>query len=365
MLTLVAFAPGLGLGAMLAASRALAKKQRHEDADMHERASAPLAPGTARVVSGVVALDGDAKVAVDVAIEQRVKNHRNKSSRWHTWDEQSRTVRASPFYLEGPDRQPVYVVPNEDVLVLDAIETRYPNDTPLQRLRVSEVSAGETVLALGELTRGPHPRAHSAYREGVGWILRPPRSGRMLLATEVVRDRYAKRVTYLRNWALGLAVVYLVTNAFFTAPMTAASLFGVPDHGVIVADRAYVTHDKHGAHTHWEVTARTADGLQIDTDTSQWTWQSVHEARRRGDEGIVPMVRVGTWEAASFIGRVPWVSVMWPIFGTVGWLAAALALWTGYQTRLAWYDRKKLNERGGSGYWNETRPHAPVAVEKS
>ena len=98
----------------------------------------------------------------------------------------SRT-RSVPFYLVRPDGEAVYVEPGQDLLIVDSLVTRYPNETPAAASAPPTCAAERNSTSMETLHEGMHPRARGAYREVTGWIPRPPRGGPMLLATEAIR----------------------------------------------------------------------------------------------------------------------------------------------------------------------------------
>jgi hypothetical protein len=325
------------------------------------RAREPLAVGAQRVVHGTVAVDGPVDAAIQIDVEQAVKNHKSKNGHWHTWQEVARRVQASPFYLVPPEGETVYVEPDERVLVVDAIETKYPLDAPLRRRRVADVRRGEEFFVYGELVRGPHPRAQSAYRDGVGWVLRAPRGARMLLANEAIGDRYPKRAKFLLAWGLVVGLVGGGLNAWLTWPFVAASIAGEASSAQVTDSWTYNTTHKGKTTTHYAIRVRLADGRTVEDTFSRATYEWAHGPR---DLPLtIPVVRAQGWTSAVFFGTTPYVLLPWAMMGTFVALFTAATLVSAYRGRLAWYDRKTLDDYGGKRRWNETRPH--VAIDPS
>jgi hypothetical protein len=359
---------GVGWGAeivyaWLHARRLLAREAREESA-MHEKAERPLAPGPSRVVSGRVEPDGAHDVAVEIDIEQEVKNHTSKNSRWHVWTEKTRDVRASAFYLVREDGESIYVEPDRGVLVADSIETRYPDDKPMRRLRVADVKRGEYYYAHGDLHRAAHPRARGGYRDGIGWVLRPSRRERMILATDAVAARYEGRAAFLRKHALWSAAFFVVLHAFFTLPFLSASLFGQRTTTHVVKTATYVTHNKNSTTTHYALDTRMADGFTMREDVPRDLYLAIGRRIASGASVDVPIVRTGDWEAATFLGE-PYVTVFWLFFGPITLVVSLLIQSVAYRRAHAWYDQKILEEHGGSGHWVETRPGTPIDPSRS
>ncbi len=355
---------GLGFGSFIAflvlRARALQKMQEREHALLQEGADKALLPGPARVVKGRVELDGGDGIAVGVDNRQAVKNHPSRNGKWHTWEEVSRTVHAVPFYLVRDDGQSVYVEVSEAALVVDALETKYPIDLPSLRVRSADVRRGERFFAYGDLVEGMHPRGGDAYRGGSGWILRAPPGGRLLLATDAIRDRYVGRIAFLREWAAWLALAFCGLHAVFTLPFVADSLFGTRATATLADLGTYVTRSKGHTTTHYVLTARAADGFTLKDQVSSTVYDEAQRAQSRGIV-VVPIIRVGNWEGASFLGDEPYVYGSWVVLGIAGAAVTLLLMRFAYPFSYAWYDRAKLGERGGTGHWNETRPGAPIA----
>jgi hypothetical protein len=347
--------PGAAIGAMLLRARRLARAQAHEHEWLVEGAQVPLAPGESRVVAGQVEVDGTDPVAVEVEVEQRVSNHRNKNGAWHIWTETRRSVRVAPFYLVRPDGDSIYVEPDEDARVVDLLATKYPLDAPQHRVRSADVRRGEEYFVYGDVARGPHARALEGYRGGLGWIVRAPRRGRMLLATEAIRDRYEARVAFLRAGGVLLALAFLLLHALFTAPFFVASFFGTHTTALVTATDTYVTTSKNTHTTHYTLTARTSDGFTLEQEVPRDVYNVAHGR----DVVSVPLIRCGNSTWASFLGTEAYVFWGWLVFGVVGTGVSWLLLSLAYGRRYAWYDRAKLVERA-EGLWVETRPTAPI-----
>jgi hypothetical protein len=356
---------GLGAGSLIVffflRARSLVRAQEREHALLHDGAEKPLTIGSARVVKGRVEVDGADDVAVGVEITQVVRNHTSKGNRWHTWEEAYRRVRSKPFYLVRGDGQTVYVEPGESALVVDSLETKYPTDMPIGRVRWADVRREEIFYAYGDLVEGLHPRAQEGYRGGPGWMLRRPPSGRMLLATEAIRDRYKGRVSFLRRAGLFLAVTFCALHAVFTAPFVAASLFGTHTTAEVTSSGQYMTRTKGNTTTHYWITVRADDGFTLKEYVERDLYDVLANAKARGPV-TVPLLRVGSWEGACFVGDQPYVYGAWVFFGTVGLVITLLVMRFTYTTSFAWYDRKKVNEHGGPGHWDKTGPTAPVAT---
>lgn len=340
----------LGVGAALVATLRRASELEKRGEQEAKAASSPTAliPGPNRIVRGKVELLDDAAAAVRVEIDQDVKNHTSKNSRWHTWEEAGRKVDARPFYLLREDGESVLVEPGEDVFVIDAIETKQTVGWPVRRLRVCEVSPGEEFSAFGNLTQGAHPRARSAYRDGGGgFILKPPRSGRMMLASGDITSRYTERVKYLRLWGGLSLLAWAIFHVALTGPVVRAWLFGEHVQARIVDERTWVTHGKNSTTHHYALTVEGDSGQRWESEVGSRTFAWIHDMRARGMELRVPAISSGD---GGYLGTEPRFGMGALFGGFLFFTAAGAAFYAGYGAKLAWYDRKKLSEPGGPGH---------------
>ncbi len=347
---------GAGLVALFAHARALAARGRREaDAITHP---GPLFAGPSKVVRGKVSLAEGATAAVRVLVKQRVKNHTSKHSKWHTWEETERAVEAQPFYLTRLDDsganaeggETVLVEPSHDVFVVDALETRAVPGTATRRERVCEVSEGEIFSAYGTLVRGAHPRARSAYRDGAqGWILKPPRAGKMVLASGTIDARYSGRVAFVRGWGTVLTLVWAVFNLFVTVPFLAATAFGEHEIAEVTGERTWTTRNKNTTTHHYAVQVLTESGYRFEREISSRGYY--HLQRQRLATGVrVPVVHALGWERASYLGDAPTMSGLAVVLGLVAAGISALLFYSGYRGAYAWYDKDRLSEHGGKGH---------------
>jgi hypothetical protein len=356
---------GFGVGAailcLLLHARALSVAQRRTRAEL-EGAALPLSPGPRRFVKGRVDVDGADDVVIEVDIQQTVKDRRSKNDEWHEWRETTRNLRSAPFYLVQPNGEAVYVEPGPDLRVVDALANEYPADTPYRRVRAAAVRRGEELYAYGDLHSGAHARTRTPYRDGgTGWILKAPRTGPMLFATQIIRDRYTARISSVRHIAFALFVVFGALHTIFTLPYVAAAILGRSEMGYVIDVHDWATADKHGRVVHqYGLTVQAEDGFALTRHVSYATYAVVTSVFARGDTAVVPLLRTLDWDVASFVGDRPSIPEAFPMLGLV---AIGVALGVGivfYRQNTAWYDRQRLVERGGPGKWIETRPRHPI-----
>jgi hypothetical protein len=340
--------------------------QRREAALLRE-VGAPLSPGPERIVAGRVEVERGAEVPVSIELVQRVKNHSGRHSTWHTWKEESRSVRASPFFLVTDDGTRVYVEPGEDVQIVDsasALTSEYPSSLPEQRLRRAQVHRDQRSYALGELHFAGRSRVEGAYRDGAawtGWVLRGPDRGRVVLATDAIRTRYRERIKMLSAWTLGVAVVFSAAHRAFTVPFLAGSLFAERETAEVVGARTYVTRNRNERTLHHELTVRTDDGATLTGDVCKTTYGSVWRTQSSGGEPVrVRVLHYPGWDAASFVGDEATLPIGWVAVGTMGELLLTILAWVLYRQQVPWYDQRKVVEIVRRVHWVETRPRRPV-----
>jgi hypothetical protein len=215
--------------------------------------------------------------------------------------------------------------------------------------------------AYGDLHVGHHPRAAEGYRDGAGWILRRPRSGRLLLATNSVENRYDARIKFLRRWAGVMAFLWCVFHGWCTAPFVAAVVFGRRTTAEIVrANRNAIHNSRGGSHWVYALTATAPDGFSLDQTVTADAYAHIARLQLKGETVTVPLIRTGNWKDASYLGTEPYAYIF-PVGLALIWsLSALLGLGRGYASTSAWYDSTKFVERC-DGVWEETRPEVPIA----
>jgi hypothetical protein len=378
---------GLGVAAgivfMVSRVHALRAARAREIALLDDRSKWPLSQGPLRMVHGRVERDepagsrgrenenereSESDALAEIDIHQVVSNHSNKNARWHVWTETSRDARAQPFFIvHDGDQRAVYVEATSDLLIVDALATTYPDSMPNARIRAAKVKHGESIYAYGDLFAGQHHRAGGGgYRDGgTGWVLRAPRGGRMLLATEAMRGRYDARMKLLTAASAVLGVLWLAFHIAFTLPAIAATCIGTFTTAHVTNTRIERAKTKNGYVSHYMLDTETSDGLHVTDEVPYRTWSMVKTAREHGERVDAPLLRVGDSDYASFIGRRAHTSVGALAAGCIAAIFACVIIVVTYRKRYAWYDQKKLVESGGDGHWIETRPITPIPSSRN
>ncbi|WP_437962024.1 hypothetical protein WME76_21800 [Sorangium sp. So ce119] len=326
-----------GLLVLAAIALRLSRRQRRAAAraDASLKGDAALAPGEAIVVGTVERAPG-ADVAVRVEVEQEGTESESSGVWSHQWVETGRKVRVHPFYLRHASGALVRVEPGEDVMLVDALDGMIRVDLT-RRIRVAEIMPGEKVFALGELRRAPDPEAPAqGYREkALGDVLVPRRGQPMLVSSEPLDQRFARRAAFHRRWAVAAVVASLAFNAAFAGFHARRWLGETVD---VRVTQLREQEDRDGDNTRFVVTMQAADGVLFSDEVPHATF-----GRLRGVERLKARY-VPSWTAASAVG--PDVTahsaayVALPLLGAI-----ALAYAVRARSTIPWYE-KKLSERG-------------------
>ncbi len=354
---------GAGYGSILVAGVSLWLGLRRALADEHAMLDGPIGPlrlGPRRVVRGKVERVGGAEAPVEIDIMEMVQDHASKQSKWHTWEETARTVRAEAFRLVRHDGRSVTVEPGQDVLVVDSLVTTYPKDRPRHRVRSAIIAHGAEVHVYGDLHRTTSG-VDGPYREsGGGLTLRPPRGRSMLIATQSLRARHDGAIRVLGLWLAAGIAAFVLFHAIVTVPFLLASAFHTDADAWVQSIGMQANRGKNGISFTYRVTVRTEDGFQLE---EQAIPSAAHTALAHRSSGSfvanpvsVPIIRTFDIAALSFVGTEPHVAVPPPIVALVVLILCIVIAYGHYRTKLAWYDVKKVTERGGDGYWNNTPP---------
>lgn len=327
-----------GLLALAATALRASLRQRRAaaQADASFDPGVALAPGEAVVVGTVERAQG-ADVAVRVEVEQEGSETESSGVWSHEWSETDRKVRVHPFYLRHASGARIRVEPGEDVKLVDALDGMILVDRK-KRVRVAELVPGERVFAVGELRRAPDPEAPTQGYRGVaqGYLLVPPPGRPMLLSSEPLGQRFARKAAFHLRWAVVAAVAALAWSAAF-APFHARLWLG---ETVDVRVTDLQERESGDDHTHFEVSMRTADGVALSDEASHTDF-----GRLRGVERIKARY-VRSWPSASTIG--PDVTVHSAAFIAVPLLGAlALAYFLRAHSSRPWYEKKLVEQGSG------------------
>lgn len=204
---------------------------------------APLANGH-RIVVGQVELEEGAKgAAIALAIHQRGRDWKGKHGWHHTWTEESRALRARPFWLRLFDGTRVRVEPDDRVVLRDEL-SRVERTSRFDRVRYAELEPGETAHVAGSLF-GVAPAMGSAYRAAANEpVLRPPRGGPMVVSTERPGDTSDERADVYRAWLIGAALLAIILPVVVFPGVALLGLTGETVRAAPVATRHWQVYHK-------------------------------------------------------------------------------------------------------------------------
>jgi len=130
------------------------------------------------------------------------------------------------------------------------------------RLRTASIAHGDFAYATGRLVP---PVSAAAYRGGEeSYSLHPAPMGKMLISTEPLEERYARRVSFHGWWTLACVVALLFTNGVFFGTYWMELLGGRLVDANAVQVRTWTTASKNGPNYHYGVNAiGTLDGQKL------------------------------------------------------------------------------------------------------
>jgi hypothetical protein len=200
-------------------------------ADRRGRANAPLVAGPA-IVRGIVAPEDDGAVRVEISLERRTRTNPHGGTEY-CWTEVDRKGSARPFRLRLDSGVALSVDPGEHWRLIQELETPQfrPPDTVVDRIRVARLSAGETVVAVGELVESGDPlpvATAGSYRDlpARALVLRPRGDEPMLLSAGSLGLRYRDRADRWIPWLLGAFLVAIYCEGFLVSPYYALRAHG-------------------------------------------------------------------------------------------------------------------------------------------
>ena len=290
------------------------------------------------VLRGTVELAANASMAVRVEVTQTGTENYSGDKVTHKWKEVGRKITANPFYIAEASGRRTRVEPSEDVLLVDRLDQIAKLEFD-RRIRAAELSAGEPVFAVGSLQRGHDPEAAQDYRgASTTMVLRPPRKGRMILATEPLHARFERTARTQGIWMVFMCVVIVVFQ-LFAVPYHLRHWFGETVAAEVVDKREFVTTGGHrgGATGHHVITTQVGES-QDEYDLASDLYDSVSV----GDS--VWIRRVPWWPSNQQLGARATASAALAIVSTI-----LVSIFAGLYFFLAWLNRpwweKPLNQK--------------------
>ena len=298
--------------------------------------NAPLALG-ATVVQGMVECAEGTTETLRIEVEQDGTELENSGIWSHQWTETSRRALVHPFYLRHASGARIRVNAREDVMLIDDMSGVIRVDLA-KRIRVAELVPEKQIFAVGELrkaTDSEGARVGSNRDQSLGYVLDPPRKGPMLLSSESLGQRFARREGFHQDWG---KIIVMATIAFH--------LMMVPYHARMLTGRvvdARVTQMQELGQdddlSHYRITMQSGHGRTLSTELPYFH-------RPRLQVGSMVRVRdVQSWPEAVAMGPLATARSTAHFGALLFVLLAGLYSWRTRMT-LAWYERKKLVDTG-------------------
>jgi hypothetical protein len=203
------------------------------------------------------------------------------------------------------------------------------------------------VFILGTMTRAPDPKLGGYRESSEGWVLRPPREGRMLISTDPLEDRHRRRVAIWRNLALVSLGMLLLWHGLVFGRIHALRHSARPVIATAVKKetwRRWVVPSK--GQPHWEnyyrVVAEAPNGERLSAEIDGSSYLAFEVGA-----GIAFLIADGP-QGAVQVGARPCATrgaFLLGLFIAIGWCLLFL-MWA--MTTQPWWERYRLIE-GGSG----------------
>ena len=314
------------------------------------------------VLHGTVETEEPSRPAITVTLWEYGTEAKGKHSWSHTWTERRRETKVEPFYLALENATIVRVEPDDDVLLIDKLDSKTPGNP---RTRRAELTHGEKAYVSGVIGRGFHARVDSrrtaesadaampgaqgsAYRGGPseGLVLRASRRDRMLVSTETLERRYVRQANAHRLFVgiLAVALVFASTVGFGATFVTAA--FGKHVDAEIVTASHWTTQSKNKVSHHYTVTARytTATGEVVTLD--EHVNEDLYRAWESKRLASVPFVVAFDEPRYRSLGSRATIHVAHAIAAAAVTLALLLFYRATLRGALEWYDKPRVVTTG-------------------
>ncbi len=293
------------------------------------------------VLQGTVEHAAGSSVAVRVEITQ-VGTEKIKKDEWrHRWKEVDRKVTANPFYIAEVRGKRVRVEPSEDLVLVDAMDQTTVLDHD-RRVRAAELTAGEQVFAMGSLQRAHDPEAAQGYRgQSTPLVLRPPKKGRMMLASEPLQARFERTARFHIIWVIVWGIILLIFQ-LVAFRYHVRHWLGETVHAEVIHKEKYTSTSgqRGGATPHYVIKCQVGD-RQYDEELQSGQYHAITV----GDS--VPVRRVPWWPSNQQVGAT---ATVYFALGLVSVILLPLVL--GFHLRIVyrrrpWWDHRLID--GGSG----------------
>ena len=310
-----------------------------------------LMPGEA-VVHGVVELAEGETRAVRMEIDQEGTEHESSGSWSHSWKETGRRLLVRPFYLRTTAGERVRVLAGDDAKLMDALDGKIlVNRTA--RTCTAELTPGEVVSAFGQLSRERDPEAAPGvgYRSPtIGWVLRPPDGGWMLLSSHPIDRPFQERARRISWWASCL-LSFVIAGQCLLLGYHSRIAFGRPVAATVTAAKVVKEDTDDGYKFKRVVTvnlpaARTPREAALTEEVTEESYPNAAPGR------TITVISDPVFSTFNF-GEHP-TAPFWVVFEAALIVLLCLIVRNSDRPDARWYLEKPLEEQG-SGRLPETK----------
>jgi hypothetical protein len=288
------------------------------------------------VVAGKVDDDGQGDV-VTVRIRQQGREWKVKGGWRHAWREKEREVKVRPFYVMRPSGERVRVEPDQRTFLVDKLDGIEPTGDEAWRVRTATLKPGEPVNVLGTMVRGMDP-LQGGYRDaGAALVLRPPRSGQMLISTEPLAARHQRAAKLYRGLAMATLIAFLFSNGLYFLGYNVLRLGGsVVDAQITSSNTWKKWHKPKRGRGYWVHHYQVTAG-ELSDECSYGLYAGVQS----GAVTRAPFLVAGSFHQ---IGMVPTQSVAKLIWFGILFTIFAIVIFVIVASSRPWWDRRRIND---------------------
>jgi hypothetical protein len=283
--------------------------------------------------------------AVRIEIDQAGTEWRVKNGYAHRWTETARRVIAEPFELRLPSGELLPVEPDQRVFLVDKLDQVVATD-PSKRTRAAELTDGEVVYAVGDIAEGAIDPSGSfeGYREAPKRkkVLRAPKGGRLLLASEPLGARYWARVRFHIRWFLFVLAALAMMHAGVFLGFNLRVFRGHTVDARVSSLRHYTTGSGKSRTTYDMVGAHSLDFSETFNEDAR-----ASSFRQLEIGAIIPVTVVDGWPKVTQLGATPTASIGRFFLMLVFMLICAFGYPASRQKSRPWYDQPKVIDEGG------------------
>ena len=324
----------VGLSTLTYALRARTLRKQTESARRALDAETETLDVGDTVLHGAVEYAEGADYAMRTTVEQAGSEAESSGSWTVTWEETRRFTEVVPFYVVHDSKVRVRVEPGKRAVLATNLLVGTRIDLA-HRTRTAYVSPTAEVWVTGKLERGHDPESRGGYRDGTGWVMRPPPYGEMLVTTYAPETDLARSAKHARVfvWLMGILLV--------------ATMLAHTDYHALVASGRPATATVTGKHISTSDDGPDTYTLELDVhdgtahfaDTWDVDYSTYDHAEKGTSFGALASFGFETsllGDHADALGTPSVVTfVVWAVLSLIGLLTAR---------KRHWYDGEKVKD---------------------